>query len=1082
MKILQLRFKNLNSLAGEWSIDFTAPEYVTDGIFVISGATGAGKSTIMDAICLALYGETPRLNEITGSSNEIMSRHTGECFSEVVFETQKGKFRCTWSQHRARKKANGDLQPPKHEIVDALTEKILESKKSEVENAIIKCTGMDFKRFTQSMLLAQGGFAAFLQAKPDDRAAILQQLTGTEIYSKISILVNNRRSTENKNLELLNAEIAGIDILNQEEENLINQELEEKQNIEKEVTIKKTEIDSSIQWLMDINKIKEDLASLSTDLLAHKQALTEFESDRLKLDKATRASEIEGEYVSLTSNRKLQLDELSLLNESKAKIPELNSSLELAQEKHRLAVTYLDKIQKAASIEQELITRIREMDVLIREKQARLNRDLPEHKVMLFGKILKIQEKKKLQSNISTIQENLVNIDAYLVENKNNEKLVSELTGIKAELKNLQGSKDHFLRIQADLITTDQQLKTKSQECIQMERIKEGLLSNHKGILHKQSANREALNILLGNRPLTEYRNDLTNLMKELAYLRKIASLEEERTRLIDNQPCPLCGSMHHPFAEEAVPIPNETEAKIKEIGSLIEQAEKLDHEYVELTAQERKAADEYTAANQKFQQELHEKETLAIVANQKSTDVLHANENYSDLLNCVVKMIEPYGISEVKETSPETIHFLLDKKLLEWQKHQQQRTVLGDQIRQVSNEIDGLNDHIKITGTSLRAKMNGIIALRTERTLLSENRIRLYGEKNPDEEEIRINNQKSDAEKYERETGDQKTRLGLELIGFKNRISELEESTSSRKPLLYQESEAFNNSLHRYGFENEANFIGCRLPKEIRDNLLKQASTLDTKQTELITRKKDREERLVIEEAKKLTLLQIDELRDQQQSTNNLLSTIREEIVTKRNKLADNAAARTRAGQKMLLIEQQKKECQKWDALHDLIGSFDGKKYRNFAQGLTFEIMISHANRQLMKLTDRYLLIRDQNQPLDLNVIDNYQAGEERTTKNLSGGESFIVSLALALGLSKMASKNVRVDSLFLDEGFGSLDEDALEIALETLSGLRQDGKLIGVISHVPALKERISTKIMVEKMSGGKSRITGPGCSQIS
>ncbi len=137
---------------------------------------------------------------------------------------------------------------------------------------------------------------------------------------------------------------------------------------------------------------------------------------------------------------------------------------------------------------------------------------------------------------------------------------------------------------------------------------------------------------------------------------------------------------------------------------------------------------------------------------------------------------------------------------------------------------------------------------------------------------------------------------------------------------------------------------------------------------------------------------------------------------------------------------------------------------------------MVSHANLQLARMTDRYLLIRDENQPLELNVIDNYQAGEIRSTKNLSGGESFIVSLALALGLSKMAGRKVRVDSLFLDEGFGTLDDEALETALETLSSLQQDGKLIGIISHVSALKERISTRITISPVSGGKSIVTGP------
>ena len=140
--------------------------------------------------------------------------------------------------------------------------------------------------------------------------------------------------------------------------------------------------------------------------------------------------------------------------------------------------------------------------------------------------------------------------------------------------------------------------------------------------------------------------------------------------------------------------------------------------------------------------------------------------------------------------------------------------------------------------------------------------------------------------------------------------------------------------------------------------------------------------------------------------------------------------------------------------------------------------MMIGYANRQLQKMTDRYLLLRDDVQPLELNVVDNYQAGEVRSTKNLSGGECFIVSLSLALGLSHMASRNVRVDSLFLDEGFGTLDEEALDTALEALASLQQDGKLIGLISHVSALKERISAEIRIMPQTGGRSQIFGPGC----
>jgi exonuclease SbcC len=216
MKIQHIRFKNLNSLVGEWMIDLTHPAFVSEGIFAIIGPTGAGKSTILDAICLALYGQTPRLGKVTKSGNEIMSRHTGECFAEVSFETQTGRYRCHWSQRRAGGKAKGELQQPRHEIANVDTQQILGAAIRQVAEVIESVTGMDFDRFTRSMLLAQGGFAAFLQASPDERAPILEQITGTEIYTEISKRVHERYREERQKLSLLNAEFSGIHILSQE--------------------------------------------------------------------------------------------------------------------------------------------------------------------------------------------------------------------------------------------------------------------------------------------------------------------------------------------------------------------------------------------------------------------------------------------------------------------------------------------------------------------------------------------------------------------------------------------------------------------------------------------------------------------------------------------------------------------------------------------------------------------------------------------------------------------------------------------------------------------------------------------------
>ena len=153
---------------------------------------------------------------------------------------------------------------------------------------------------------------------------------------------------------------------------------------------------------------------------------------------------------------------------------------------------------------------------------------------------------------------------------------------------------------------------------------------------------------------------------------------------------------------------------------------------------------------------------------------------------------------------------------------------------------------------------------------------------------------------------------------------------------------------------------------------------------------------------------------------------------------------------------------------LTSLIGSADGAKFRRFAQGLTLNHLVYLANEQLNKLDGRYQLQCQPNETLSLSVLDTWQGDSIRDTKTLSGGESFLVSLALALALSDLVSSKTSIDSLFLDEGFGTLDNDTLEIALDALDNLNATGKMIGIISHVEALKERIAVQIKVEKQSG--------------
>lgn len=304
MKILELRFKNLNSLYGEWHIDFTRSEYLTDGIFAITGPTGAGKSTILDAICLALYGETPRLGKITAKNNEIISRKTADCYAEVTFSTTTGSYRCHWSQSRARKKFDGALQDAKHEIADALTGKILESKKTEVKLVIENKTGMNFERFTRSILLAQGSFAAFLQASADERSPILEQITGTEIYSNISKKVHERQKITKDKLDILTAEIGEITVLDQDQvNNLKQQQLESSTQITRLTNRQKT-VQNGLQQYHNLSLLSTELIELETSKKQVLEEINQFQPLQSQLNQAIKASELEGEFATVVTLRK----------------------------------------------------------------------------------------------------------------------------------------------------------------------------------------------------------------------------------------------------------------------------------------------------------------------------------------------------------------------------------------------------------------------------------------------------------------------------------------------------------------------------------------------------------------------------------------------------------------------------------------------------------------------------------------------------------------------------------------------------------------------------------------------------------
>ena len=1082
MRILQVRFKNLNSLVGEWEIDLAHPAFASDGIFAITGPTGAGKTTILDAICLALYGRTPRLNRVTKSGNEIMSRQNGECFAEVTFETQTGRFRCHWSQHRARKKPDGELQAPKHEIANADSGEIFESRIKGVADQIEAATGMNFDRFTRSTLLAQGGFAAFLQAASHERAPILEQITGTEIYSQISIRVHERQREEREKLNLLEAETAGIVILEPEQKNEIQQALESKRKEETDLTSKSADTGTAISWLTAIDGLKKETISLADEASKLQSNIDAFKPHRDILSRALSAMSLDGLYATLTAIRKQQVDDQIALKAEEEDLPELESSTKEQAESLKLAEQQAVKAKDELKTVTPLIQKVRSLDQKLADRKKAVS-ECEENCKKDAPKIdTDKQARLKEQENCSEAQNTLELVDGYLKEHAQDEWLISGLAGIEEQLGGLLSKQIEFVQKEADqekAVTALEQVTKSFDDCQEQYGTRKQELDDASKRLQQ---GKDSLSQLLGDRLLREYRTEKETLLREMAFLANIAELEDHRAKLEDGKPCPLCGATEHPFAEGNVPVPDEADQKIEALTKLTSKAEDQEAVIKKLEEAEVTARKSLTESEKQGTAATNDKKAAEKALAEVKEGLEKLRTDISERSQAVSAKLLPLGIKEIPDADVSPLLESLKARLKKWQTQVKKKTDIEKQIAEINSEMKRLDAVIETQSKALAEKSERLETLKKAHTDGSDERKELYGDKNPDDEELCLNKNVSEAEGAEKIARDLHNELQQKWNTVKTHFESLKKRIDQREPELRKWETEFFVALEPVGFSDEEQFLEARLTAEQRDELSARAKELDDSQTDLKARQKDRETRLATETARKVTDKSLEELEPQFKDYEDSLKELQNIIAGFRHKLSENTAAKERIKAKQAVIEAQKKECRRWENLHELIGSADGKKFRNFAQGLTFEIMIGHANRQLQKMTDRYLLIRDDAQPLELNVVDNYQAGEIRSTKNLSGGESFIVSLSLALGLSHMASKNVRVDSLFLDEGFGTLDEETLDTALETLAGLQQDSKLIGVISHVPALKERISTQIQVTPQTGGRSQISGPGCGRLS
>ena len=1285
MRLIELRLKNLNSLKGEWHIDFADTAFTNEGIFAITGQTGAGKTTILDAICLALYGETPRINSISKSSNEVMTRQTAECFAEVVIDLNGEQYRCRWGQRRAYNKADGNLQDATHEIAkinvddSSKEDELLESTLKHTKNKIIELTRMDFQQFTRSILLAQGSFSAFLKAKADERADILEKITGTDIYATISTQVHDKKRTEEEILNKLQYGLDGLMLLNTDEESQLKSDLQSYQSAQSEQQQTIQDLAEKIKWLDSVTESKERLNTYQNDLAQAQQAKQDFIPNAKRLTAANKALEIDSQFSQLVHSR----DNLKRLQEEQQQIssilPQKQDDLEQATIHLETAKTHAQATHETLQTALPNIAQARRLDIDITQNKHVL-KDIEQRQQTLMGStqhLSKEIDNHKQQAAQNKIQ--LTRVEGYLNDAHELNTIDSDIANFKSHCGRLKAllqentalsddktsQQQQIHQYRANLDVLNQQKKTKDTTMLSIQDKLAALQQEQAALTQVQSLadmrdeqeqiddiNRQLDQVSVKTNQLDELSvqvekivatlpvmsNDLTKLagliadnesaisaakekrqdkQAQLHLLQKVAKLEDYIADLKDGHPCPLCGSLEHPYSADHPHLIQETEAtqtqrQIAELDTTISNLEDTlsKHRINQATVRQQfaQAEEQQTLLNHQIQKlkididqlvssvlnkgysrfitetlkSLAQIEThvdaLSLLDSSKIElgkrreslkNTLTQYETLSESLSTMRNDIEALDkeqreltstINEIESNSKKIAWAIenLDKKyhdnfseltvlkidilalLNKYSagKHQsdaktairsslqslqplitsiENQTVLSNvdaqahintlrrchsallEIKQQFNDyredqqtfktsLGQLETKIETKQSQLDKEENELVKisqLAAERTeaieKLQTDRKYVFANKDPETEEKRLRDALDQAKTTQTSTQRQLDNAEHILSQLLDQQRQLTEQVTTVKITLSSQEDSFKSILTASDFADEIDFTNARLPIDERNAFRQQQQHIDYALKQAQSLLDATQKTLADKKANPLTVDDRETLVQQQSQAQDEFNKRIESIGAISQRLKDNEDKKTTQQAQLDAINAQKGELQVWQQLHKLIGSSDGKKFRTFAQGLTFDLMVTHANTQLQKMSDRYLLARDDNSPLELNVIDNYQGGEIRSTKNLSGGEGFIISLALALGLSQMASQNIRVDSLFLDEGFGTLDEESLDIALDTLTNLQQEGKLIGVISHVQALKDRILTQIKVEKLSGGFSRISGQGCHKI-
>ena len=1132
MKFLQLEILNLASLdkQGGEVINFEEGALGESTIFSIVGPTGSGKSTLLDAICLALYNRAPRYPRKKGDKNQnieifgeadanennrlaptdsrnILTRGKKEGYSKLTFLANNGSiYRAEWHVRFQRVRYE-NAKTSLYKITrngEQLTEEIADW--NELPNII----GLDYDQFLRTVLIAQGSFANFLTAKENERYELLEKLIGCEeTYTNIATEIKKAKdqAVDAYNQMAASVEAVKQNLLNDEELAQLEEEITLLEKAEKELDSQLKAISENLQWYEENDKQTKQIAIYQADMEQAANAIKDIQVQIIRLQlhdevqpAVNRLQEVERQIQSIhNQEEEIQKSEAAIkskevgITESEHTLSDLKEVVNKAQEQ-------LEKAMPVIAEARALKTKMEAAMPNLKEKKEALE-----------------LAQKENQTAQKDVEENARNIKKWEAET---EKANLALKTTKEEIAK-QKQVLHEATQAAEQAWEKEKNKTAGQNIEELQTQKsaaekklQDVLQAIKVVAHlytatteKQKNEERILDLGMRNVKIDEALGKLTieALTQETLTLRNAYTLmvsekwEIHRANLTEGKPCPLCGSTTHPYHTDN----RQFEEATTELSQLLKAKEdllKLQQKEEKNLSGERKQNDGEVQTLQKQQEKL----SGEIATYEEEWKVLSAQYPKIPKAEAELKALLPIYEDKAKEATGKLSLFnkiqkeierltqLKDKAVKDEAAYESKASVILNNAQEsASTCVTKLAEHKALTTNLISQEKNkketyekALQAWNNAKKEMEEWQAQyqqmLNGEE-PDAAEQRLTAAKDEATKAADDQNENINKLKAELANSKGSHQTMLSQDKTMKENLQAKEKELDLWIEEYNKQLAEKSID---PSLIDRNTIREMLH-SAEDWNAIRREKDEKEKAV---ASTTALYQSAEKAHQQHlehqpaQTRDALLTIqqeyqersqRNELIAANARMQNHQEALKQLGDKAEALKLVTQEKDDWTAITDAIGA-DGKTLRKIAQCYTLSFLIAHANQEIRKFNSRYEL-QQVKHSLGIRVIDHDRADDIRDTTSLSGGETFIVSLGLALGLSALSSRNISFENLFIDEGFGTLDPDTLATVIDSLAMLQSSqGKKVGVISHTDTMSERITTQIRIIKNgNSGSSHI---------